>query len=169
MRTKSLFLLLSFFVLVSAADALGNAVAGPYAGFSLYSISSSGQVSDCATAWILPNDAPYSSPFPIYQNVSAGSTCNQNRWVIDEIAFPDQGGGFFMNGGSPDLFGPVLWVGNSQLNIQFLKGQFELEDEFDYEHFLLDIHEAPEPSSAALLSVGFVIFISRQMRKRSVV
>lgn len=171
MRTKTLIFLLFLFVLSFSAGAMADPVTGPYAGFSLYAINSAGQTSNCAETWILPNNTPYdnSSPFPIYRNFTMGNTCSQGTWIVDEIAFPGGfGGGFFMYGGAFDLFGATLWGVSSQGNIQFEKGQFALTDEFDYEHFTLDIHEASEPSSAALLGVALALFVGWRMRKGSI-
>jgi hypothetical protein len=169
MRAKTLAFLLSFFVLLFTVDAMADSVTGPYAGFNLYGISPSGQTADCGWTWILPNNTPFdqSSFNPTFKDFTVSDTCGQFTEHFDEITFTY--GGFFINQGAIDLFGPALWELNPQGNFQFEKGQFALEDEFDYAHFTLDIHEASEPSSAAMLGVAFAFLIGWQMRKRHIV
>lgn len=168
MRTKTVIFLLVLFVLSSTVGAMAYPVTGPYAGFSLYAINSAGQTSGCARTWILPNNAAFdqNSYPPTYLNLTVTDTCSQTTQVFDEIVFPYNG--FFMNEGAVDLFGPMLWGVSAQGNIQFEKGQFALTDEFDYEHFKLDIHEASEPSSAALLGLAVASFVGWRMRKGSI-
>ena len=138
-----------------------SAAFADYVGFTFTRLNA-----PCGVTWILPNNAPPDffypfndsiSGFPQYNNVPTASTCAPGTVgeLSNIIFFRGGGGGIAFNDFAVDLFGPQLFT-QSGTNISFLIGVFELTDEFDFQHFLIDIHVAPEPATLVLVMVGLV-------------
>jgi hypothetical protein len=150
---------------------LFNSVAfADFVGFTFIQVGAA-----CGLTWILPNNAPpdffypFNEPtgYPGYSNVSAASTCvSGSGGVFSNIVFPASGGIGF-NDFAVDLFGPQLFA-QSGTSISFLIGTFQLADEFNFQHFLIDIHVAPEPATLVLVIVGLVALGGLRMRRDAI-